>query len=120
MRLPLAGRVPDGRVGLAIFVPLPNGLVRAGRKLPLPFSSHLGYPLTMKGPTVDTPKKRGRPFTGGRREGVMVRFEPDQLAALDAWIEGYPGDPPTRPEAIRMMINMALADRRRYPREEAP
>ena len=31
-------------------------------------------------------KKRGRPSTGGRREGILVRLETDQFDALDAWI----------------------------------
>jgi hypothetical protein len=54
------------------------------------------------------PKKgRGRPSTGGRREGVMVRLEPTQLARLDAWIARQE-KPYTRPEAIRGMMETIL------------
>jgi hypothetical protein len=55
------------------------------------------------------PKKRGRgrPSTGGRREGVMVRLQPSQLAALDAWIAKQDA-PLTRPEAIRAMMETIL------------
>jgi hypothetical protein len=37
----------------------------------------------------------------------MVRLQPDQLAALDAWIAGQP-KPVSRPEAIRAMVAAAL------------
>jgi hypothetical protein len=53
---------------------------------------------------MDIPKKkRGRPSTGGRREGVLVRLEPAQFKALDSWIAKQDA-PLTRPEAIRAMI----------------
>jgi hypothetical protein len=55
----------------------------------------------------DIPKKRrGRPSTGGRREGVMVRLEPGQLEALDNWIKKH--DVATRPEAIRRLVELGL------------
>lgn len=38
----------------------------------------------------------------------MVRLQPDQLAALDAWIAGQ--DPElSRPEAIRLILREKLA-----------
>jgi hypothetical protein len=56
----------------------------------------------------DIPKKgRGRPPTGGRREGVMVRLGPDQFDALDAWIMKQAA-PLTRPEAIRRLVELGL------------
>lgn len=55
----------------------------------------------------DIPKKqRGRPSTGGRREGVMVRLEPAQFEALDGWIKKH--DVATRPEAIRRLVELGL------------
>jgi hypothetical protein len=55
----------------------------------------------------DIPKtRRGRPSTGGRREGVMVRLEPAQLQALDGWITKY--DVESRPEAIRRLVELGL------------
>jgi hypothetical protein len=38
---------------------------------------------------------------------VMVRLEPDQIAALDAWIKKQ-AEPPTRPEAIRRLVEIGL------------
>jgi hypothetical protein len=56
---------------------------------------------------LDIPKKRGRPKTTGRGDGVMVRLQPPQMAALDAWIAKQP-EPVTRPEAIRRLIEAGL------------
>ena len=56
----------------------------------------------------DIPKKgRGRPSTGGRREGVMVRLESAQFKALDGWIEKHAPDL-SRPEAIRRLVELGL------------
>lgn len=56
----------------------------------------------------DIPKKRrGRPSTGGRREGVMVRLEPAQFEALDGWIKRNAHDL-SRPEAIRRLVAIGL------------
>jgi hypothetical protein len=57
---------------------------------------------------VDIPKKRrGRPSTGGRREGVLVRLEPEEFKALDAWIVTA-GRGMTRPQAIRRLVELGL------------
>ena len=78
-----------------------------GRKLALPLGSLLGYPEFMAKSIRDIPKKqRGRPSTGGRREGVMVRLEPAQLEALDGWIKKH--DVESRPEAIRRLVGLGL------------
>ena len=53
-------------------------------------------------------KRRGRPATG-RGFTVGVRFQPDKLAALDAWIARQPEPQPSRPEAIRQLIENGLA-----------
>lgn len=45
---------------------------------------------------------RGRPATG-KGTPVTVRLQPDQLAALDAWI-GKQSQPMTRPEAVRRIL----------------
>jgi hypothetical protein len=52
-------------------------------------------------------KQRGRPSTGGRREGVMVRLEPSQFTALDKWIGKTDADL-SRPEAIRRLVEIGL------------
>ena len=38
---------------------------------------------------------------------VGVRFPPDALAALDAWVATQP-DAPSRPEAVRRLTEMGL------------
>ena len=58
----------------------------------------------------DIPKKRrGRPSTGGRRDGILVRLESGQFDALDAWIVKQ-GDKNelSRPEAIRRLVEIGL------------
>jgi hypothetical protein len=56
----------------------------------------------------DIQKRRGRPSTGGRQQGVLVRLPPEQFARLDTWIAQQPDPKPTRPEAIRAMIAATL------------
>ena len=50
-------------------------------------------------------KRRGRPATGAKP--IMVRLLPGQLGKLDAWREAQ-GDQPSRPEAIRRLVDRAL------------
>jgi metal-responsive CopG/Arc/MetJ family transcriptional regulator len=56
---------------------------------------------------ADIGKKRGRPAVGST--GVLVKLPPDQLATLDAWIAAQ-AQPPSRPEAIRTLLQHALPD----------
>jgi Arc/MetJ-type ribon-helix-helix transcriptional regulator len=56
----------------------------------------------------DIPKKRGRPKTTGRGEGVLLRLHKQLLATLDDWISRQ-DDRPSRPEAIRRLVEQALA-----------
>ena len=82
--------------------------IRAGRELiPLGSLAIKGYPDYMKQSIRDTPKKRGRPFQGGRKDGIMLRLAPEQMSALDAYIAKQP-DEPSRPEAIRRLLDGAL------------
>jgi hypothetical protein len=53
-------------------------------------------------------QKRGRPAIG-KGEPIQVRLQPDQLAALDTWIADQP-DQPSRPEAVRRLLAIALKD----------
>jgi hypothetical protein len=39
---------------------------------------------------------------------IGVRMPPDQLARLDVWIIAQPGVKPTRPEAIRRLVDVRL------------
>jgi hypothetical protein len=59
----------------------------------------------------DIPKKRrGRPATG-KGEGVLVRFRPEGLDNVDAWIARQ-ADAPSRPEAIRRLVEIGLKGKR--------
>ena len=49
--------------------------------------------------------RRKRPGQSG--ELIGVRLQPDDLAALDAWIATQP-DTPSRPEAIRRVLKAGL------------
>jgi hypothetical protein len=53
------------------------------------------------------PKKRGPPATG-KGEPILVRLQPAQLAALDAWMARQHSQL-SRPEAIRRLLEQALA-----------
>src|SRR5215469_6106034 len=57
----------------------------------------------------DIPKKRGRgrPRTTGRGEAIMLRLHPPLLTNLDAWINSQ-DDKPSRPEAIRRVLEQSL------------
>jgi hypothetical protein len=69
-----------------------------------------GYPKNMGASISDIRKKRGRPSTGGRKPGVMVRMSFEDLADIDAWISAR-ADKVTRPEAIRQLaLAKARAD----------
>jgi hypothetical protein len=43
---------------------------------------------------------------------VMVRMPPDELAVLDTWIKGKPLPRPSRPEAIRRLVELGLKAKR--------
>lgn len=56
--------------------------------------------------TVITKKRRG-PAPTGKGTLIGVRLQPDQLGKVDAWREAQ-NDKPTRPEAIRRLVERAL------------
>jgi len=56
--------------------------------------------------TVITKKRRG-PAPTGKGTLIGVRLQPDQLAKVDAWREAQ-DDAPTRPEAIRRLVESTL------------
>jgi hypothetical protein len=56
-------------------------------------------------------KRMGRPPTGlPRGIGVYVKIPPKELAAIDAWISKQPDPKPTRPQAIRRLVEKSIAD----------
>jgi Ribbon-helix-helix protein, copG family len=67
----------------------------------------LVYYLNMPKSIKVVPKKRGRPATG-RDPVTAIRLSPELRAAIDAWAARQDDKPP-RSEAIRRMIEQALA-----------
>ena len=53
------------------------------------------------------PKKRGRPKTTGRGTLIGVRLHRADLSNLDRWISNQ-AEKRTRPEAIRVLLKLAL------------
>lgn len=51
-------------------------------------------------------KPRGRPRVDATHVGV--RIPPDQLAALDAFVASQPDPKPSRPEAVRRLIDVGM------------
>jgi hypothetical protein len=58
----------------------------------------------------NTKKKRGRKVTTGIGTLIGVRLLPLNLSALDAWISCQPEPRPTRPEAIRKLVEKGLGN----------
>lgn len=54
------------------------------------------------------PKKRRGPEPTGQGTPVMVRLQPDQLRALDAWLTASDLKPKTRPAAVRAILKEKL------------
>jgi hypothetical protein len=52
--------------------------------------------------------KRRPPSAGSRSEGILIRFEPSQIAAVDSWAQRQ-DEPATRPEAILRLVEIGLA-----------
>jgi hypothetical protein len=57
--------------------------------------------------TVVAKKRRGPPPTG-KGEPVVVRMQPQLLAVLDGWIAKQKPPFPSRPEAIRRLVELGL------------
>jgi hypothetical protein len=58
-------------------------------------------------------KKRGRPmlYEGSKGQGapqIGLRLPPPELAAVDAWIKEQPKPKPSRPVAIRRLVELGL------------
>ena len=60
----------------------------------------------MKRQSVISQKKRGPPPTG-KGTPILVRIQPTSLKSLDGWISKQ-SDQPSRPEAIRRLVELAL------------
>ncbi len=61
----------------------------------------------MKKKTVIPEKKRGPPATG-KGEPIVVRMHPPMLATLDEWIAKQDQPFPSRPEAVRRLVEIGL------------
>jgi hypothetical protein len=76
--------------------------------LALSLGSLFRYPVIMTDAIADIRNKRGRPKVGST--GVLVKFTPSQLAALDGWIAAQ-DDKPSRPEAVRRILAVCFQGR---------
>jgi hypothetical protein len=65
----------------------------------------------MKRQSVITQKKKRGPPATGKGELIGVRIHPGQMGRLDAWIASQKHTP-SRPEAIRQLLEWALANSR--------
>jgi hypothetical protein len=63
--------------------------------------------FSMSRQSTTPPKKRGPPPTG-KGEPILVRLQPIPLSKLDTWIARQ-DDQLSRPEAIRRLVELALA-----------
>ena len=57
--------------------------------------------------TLKQPERKPRARTAGTLVGT--RFQPDLLAAIDLWRKAQP-DLPTRPEAVRRLVELGMRD----------
>jgi hypothetical protein len=63
--------------------------------------------------TGSSKKKRGRPvlYEGSKGKGapqIGLRLPPSELASVDAWIKEQPKPKPSRPVAIRRLVELGL------------
>ena len=82
----------------------PSALKGSGK---LPFSLKLWYYQGMAKSASVLPRKKGRPFEGGRDPVTAIRLSWEMRNAIDAWAAEQL-DRPSRSEAIRQMIDHAL------------
>jgi hypothetical protein len=71
--------------------------------------------VLMASQTVISKKRRG-PLPTGKGTPVLVRLQPTALDRLDGWRAGEK-DAPSRPEAVRRLLEKALA---RFKRGSTP
>ena len=67
-------------------------------------------------------KTKARTEVEDRREqaaAVEVQFSPEEIRELDAWIAANGSDPATRPDAVRQLVQHALAVHREWDRAKA-
>jgi hypothetical protein len=84
------------------------GSLEPGRKLELPLGLLLRYREFMAKSIRDIAKRRaGRPKTTGPGTGIMVKMHHPHLGELDAWIAKQKPKP-SRPEAIRRLVELGL------------
>ncbi len=84
-------------------------MVGAGEEVAIFLPAHfwvIGV-LAMAQETAITKKQRG-PAPTGKGTLVGVRLQPADLEALDTWIAGQPEPRPSRPQAVRRLIERGL------------
>ena len=84
-------------------------MVTAGEEVAIFLPAHFWVirVLAMAQETVITKKRRG-PAPTGKGTLVGVRLQPPDLEALDTWIAGQPEPRPSRPQAVRRLMERGL------------
>ena len=59
--------------------------------------------------SISGTEKRGRGRPKVCAQSIHLRLPPAELARLDAWIAAQPEPRPSRPEAIRRLLDRALS-----------
>jgi hypothetical protein len=67
--------------------------------------------------SISSAKKRTRGRPRVDATPVNTRCPPAELRALDAWIAGQPAPKPSRPEAVRRLVEQALKAQELRPRK---
>lgn len=82
--------------------------IRPSEQVPrFPSACLFGIKVSMATQETLIPKKRRGPAPTGQGKPVQVRLHEPQMKALDAW-RARQAEQPTRPEAIRRLVEMAL------------
>lgn len=78
-------------------------------KFPLPIGLNLLYQKIMSTQELsETKKTRGRPRGSVKPATAVLRVEESTLKTIDDWAAKRPDPKPTRPEAIRQLVEVAL------------
>jgi len=85
--------------------------VRAELEAPTSTRPVFMVPVNMAKPIRGTKKSRGRPKTTGSGVQIGMRWQQSDLDRIDAWATGQ-HDSPSRAEAIRRLVDIALERKR--------
>jgi hypothetical protein len=87
-----------------------------------PYSQHMLFNSRRVGMFTERTNGGGavRTPTNGKQDAVVVRCDRPLLSKLDGWIGAQPKPKPTRPDAIRRLLEQALGDKLPVAKSAAP